>query len=404
LGLPILGHGTLCYDIPQLTRCSLIHKFDIAHYRIEVITPVAGKPYVRSWPLPGGEDKYLATLDRILEWIGSHPDASLGEALDWFRSAYKLKSASMADDYLDVLRQMGYLDKTKATISLTSAGRHYLQTKDYEFVLGRYLSECRGAWEVLNSVGGLGLANPSTVRAQLEPQFPWTSNSQFSWRLNWLLSLGCLKKMGREYKITSYGEQALQTYKGPGPPDTFRVPRVSKRTQVAPIQRVAESVEHFDVVAEKVAEPDHKSTSATPLDQLIAEIRRAALASDLATDFEIALSKAFDYLGFQATHKSGPGDTDILLEASLGHDPYRAIVDGKSSKHGKIPTTSVNWSALNKHRQAYNADYILVAAPGFSSGDLNNYAKEIGAALITADHLCEILRLHYDYIMKLHSP
>jgi Restriction endonuclease len=129
-------------------------------------------------------------------------------------------------------------------------------------------------------------------------------------------------------------------------------------------------------------------------ERLAERIRTAALESSDATGFERVIREAFQFLGFIAAHKSGPGDTDVLVTAALGQETYRSIVDGKSSRHGRVGNQQINWLALGRHRLQHRADYILVVAPSFSSGDLLEDAMKTDASLLSADDLSAVVRLH----------
>lgn len=351
---------------------------------------VAGKPYVSLWPLPGGQKNFLETLYRVLEWIEAHPEANFADVQTWMRQAYNLKATSTAPSYLDTIRTMGYLNRAGKFIKLTPAGVHYLQTRDRDFVTAGFLSECIGAWEVLSAVAELSIASQNAAHKEIQAQFPqWKSSNPTLWRLAWLFSLECVEKVKGGYKITEYGRESLEKYSGPVARGL--VPGVPKKDELDGITKESRPADPgTGIVAPKEEIP------VSLLQTLLFDIEHSARSSDEATEFEKVLRRAFIYLGFQAEHKSGPGDTDVLLIAPLGNETYRVVVDGKSSKHGKISKGAVDWLALKAHRQMYSAEYILVVAPGFSTGDLYSNAEDTGVALITAVDLCEILRLHHE--------
>ena len=106
--------------------------------------------------------------------------------------------------------------------------------------------------------------------------------------------------------------------------------------------------------------------------------------------------EAFAYLGYDARHVGGPGQTDVILDAPITGVPYRVIVDAKSNKHGKVADGSIDWLSLGSHRKDERADHILVVAPGFGGGNLLRRADEYGVTLLTGDELAELVRLHRD--------
>ena len=123
-------------------------------------------------------------------------------------------------------------------------------------------------------------------------------------------------------------------------------------------------------------------------------IIQAATASEDAATFEAALAEAFAFLGFRTERRSGPGDTDVLVVAPMGEEAYAAVVDGKSSRQGRVSNAQIDWFALERHKDRHSADHILVVAGGFSGGELARDAERTGAALLTAGDLAEVLRLH----------
>ncbi len=132
-----------------------------------------------------------------------------------------------------------------------------------------------------------------------------------------------------------------------------------------------------------------------PEDEVLARrVVEAASTSEDAAVFETALADAFAYLGFRTERRSGPGDTDVLAVAPLGEDAYAVVIDGKASRQGRVGNAQIDWFSLERHKQRHDADHILVVAAGFSGGELTRDAERTGAALLPAQDLAEVLRLH----------
>ena len=110
--------------------------------------------------------------------------------------------------------------------------------------------------------------------------------------------------------------------------------------------------------------------------------------------FEQVLTEAFGFLGFRATHVGGAGQTDIILDAPVSAGSYRVVVDAKSNKGGKIADASIDWNSLADHRKAAGADYAMVVAPGFGGGNLLKRADDYSVALMPAEMVAELIRLH----------
>lgn len=128
--------------------------------------------------------------------------------------------------------------------------------------------------------------------------------------------------------------------------------------------------------------------------KIAAEVASAATASEESARFEKAIAEAFRFLGFDAEHKSGPSETDVLVSAVVDGQRVRAIIDGKSSRHGKVHNQQIEWPALARHKRQNRANWILIVAPDFAAGDLRENAREAQAALLTARGLAQIIEMH----------
>jgi hypothetical protein len=140
-----------------------------------------------------------------------------------------------------------------------------------------------------------------------------------------------------------------------------------------------------------------------PVERLCAELEAAERDSANPLRFEDALTRAFTLLGFDAQHLGGSGETDILLVAYLGPDGYRAVIDAKSSRAGRISDAAINWLALDTHRKHQQAAHAAVVAPAFGGGNLTKWADEYQVALLTTATITEALRLHRQTPFTLHD-
>jgi hypothetical protein len=128
-----------------------------------------------------------------------------------------------------------------------------------------------------------------------------------------------------------------------------------------------------------------------PLTQRLTEDQRKGATPDL---FEQSIAAAFAFLGFEATHVGGPGNTDVFARAPLGSETYSTTIDGKSSQNGKITNGQIDWYAIEGHREANKAKYAAVIGESLAGGDLLRNAQKSMVVLITTPMLCEILQLH----------
>jgi hypothetical protein len=108
----------------------------------------------------------------------------------------------------------------------------------------------------------------------------------------------------------------------------------------------------------------------------------ASRDGDQATEFEKYVAEAFAKLGCETEWIEGGGDTDVRIT-----EPIDAIVEMKSRSNGKLAKLDVRVEA---HRQQHGADYILVVAPGFSPGAVED-ADQMGITLLDVPHLNKLL-------------
>jgi hypothetical protein len=165
-----------------------------------------------------------------------------------------------------------------------------------------------------------------------------------------------------------------------------------KRELAAPSERSSPSLAEHAPAYEQTT-PSIRALE--PEEEVLARrLTDTAANSEDAASFEDALVDAFSFLGFRAVRRSGAGDTDVLVVAPLGDESYAAVIDGKSSRQGRVNNAQIDWYALERHKNRHEADHILVVAPEFSGGELTRDAERTGAALVTAGDLAQILRLH----------
>ena len=133
------------------------------------------------------------------------------------------------------------------------------------------------------------------------------------------------------------------------------------------------------------------------LEEIIQNLKDTQNKSDAPTEYEIVLTDAFRFLGFQAKTIGGKGDTDVLLTANIGKESYKVDVDGKTSKNEKISDAQINWLSLKDHKEKNNSNFVVVAGPGFAGGNLEKRAKEYDVSLLTTEELIKILEAHSKY-------
>ena len=80
--------------------------------------------------------------------------------------------------------------------------------------------------------------------------------------------------------------------------------------------------------------------------EITSKLEETQFKSQSPNEFEDAIKKAFDFLGFDAELIGGSGDTDVILTANIGKESYKVTVDGKTSVYGKINDGGIDWLSL----------------------------------------------------------
>lgn len=132
-------------------------------------------------------------------------------------------------------------------------------------------------------------------------------------------------------------------------------------------------------------------------EEIIEKLNESQNKSDSPDEFEIALTDAFNFLGFKAKTIGGKGDTDVLLTANIGKESYKVDVDGKTSKKDIIQDAQINWPSLKDHKIKNNSNFVVVIGPGFAGGNLEKRAKEFEIGLLTTNELIKIVEAHSKY-------
>ncbi len=117
----------------------------------------------------------------------------------------------------------------------------------------------------------------------------------------------------------------------------------------------------------------------------------AGKASGLA--FEEAIADVFRYMGYDAKHIGGSGDTDVVVRWKDEEGKIiTAIVDGKSKTNGSVVHSDISDVALETHKEKNNADFVAIVGPGFSGDTIKNHARKKGFALVTDVELIDIAK------------
>jgi hypothetical protein len=129
--------------------------------------------------------------------------------------------------------------------------------------------------------------------------------------------------------------------------------------------------------------------------RLALELETAAVAAENPVRLEKAVADAFSYLGFEALHIGGGGQTDVLatVEDASGQ-PVRVILDAKAARSGTVNEGAVSFDTLAEHKEKHHVDFIALVGPGFDGGRVRARAEQNGVALITVEELNHVLCRH----------
>lgn len=129
--------------------------------------------------------------------------------------------------------------------------------------------------------------------------------------------------------------------------------------------------------------------------RLSLELQAAALAGDTPIRLEKAVADAFSFLGFEARHIGGGGQTDVLATVDDHQgNPVRVILDAKAARSGTVNEGAVSFDTLLEHKAKHNADFVALVGPGFDSGRVRARAEQRKVALITVAELSQALHRH----------
>lgn len=363
----------------------------------------AALPPVKPWEqraksvdsLAGGVTEYLETLRWIATQCVTQP-VPRAEFVDRYRRQYDI-SESNARFGLQGLRRGGILALEYGRYAPTRTTRLWLESGAAELVAGMLHANVQFIGEMIAALGRplstgalLELANESYSLA-------WTSRGQIDVRTAWLRSAGLVKKLtGNEYEATQAGTAFLELIDlhPPTTDSTSDEPR-QPTSDDGPLPPKPPTID---------ARPPSSSASPSATADEIAQ-RLANLSCDGAKhkEFEAAVRDAFDFLGFDADHLSGAGQTDVLLTAvrAEGLDGqgssrewrYRVTVDSKAASGGKLTSNQVNWPALEKHRKQHGAHFSLLVGPS-PSGQLLQFAVDQAVGVLGASELATLCESH----------
>ncbi len=154
------------------------------------------------WPLPGGINSFIETLNLLLDHIDKHR-LTRDSLVTWFVETFdSVNSKKGAHGYLIVPRSMGLVEYNDGVFVLTEAGKKYRETQDKEFLF-KTISDNLLAFEEIHQFL-LDSPDPKSDKEIFEYvtdnfDVNWETMTQVNFRLMWLVSLGKVEKTDNGY-------------------------------------------------------------------------------------------------------------------------------------------------------------------------------------------------------------
>lgn len=168
------------------------------------------KKYQAFWPLPGGTEKFVDTLQRCLYFIkDSRPPRQ--QLTDWFFQNFeKVASKESIRGYITLaLWHSGLVEHDETGHSLTEAGREYLENPDNIRLFKTLDENVRGFRESLNIISRKE-PDLEELRKELSKLgLRWKKLNQPRYRVQWLRSMGFVSSEGPKLRLTPAGAKLL---------------------------------------------------------------------------------------------------------------------------------------------------------------------------------------------------
>lgn len=156
------------------------------------------------WPLPGGTNSYVETLNLVLETIerGTNKKSTL---IKWMINNFEnVESEKTTWSYLNVPRNMGLVEMRDSIFTLTKDGNEYFKNRDLDFLyqtISKNILAFSDIYEFLKTIDKP--QNDEQILDFLKENFDigWTTFAQVRFRLQWLVNLKKLKSTDDGYMV-----------------------------------------------------------------------------------------------------------------------------------------------------------------------------------------------------------
>jgi len=156
------------------------------------------------WPLPGGIDRYVDTLNNFLSAVDTGINTK-SKLIRWFIDNYdNVKSERTAQVYIFVPKSMGLVTIKQGKYLLTNDGDTYLQSRDLNFLYGIITKNIFALDEIMEYLKtAKEPKDEKNILEYLEDNLGvgWTTYAQVNFRLLWLINLNKIKKLDDGYVV-----------------------------------------------------------------------------------------------------------------------------------------------------------------------------------------------------------
>jgi hypothetical protein len=165
--------------------------------------------YRSLWPLPGGNQAYVTALEKLLPLASDQP--TMSEFISRLQLEFpQVESLATANGYVRVLVALGFIELSNGQLSLTPAGREFIEEGDVALVCEALLARVVGVKELLVSLESGPRTMEELQQVLSELGLAWETNAQVGWRLHWLESVGPVLATEGRYELAAVEPSGIQ--------------------------------------------------------------------------------------------------------------------------------------------------------------------------------------------------
>ena len=342
-------------------------------------------------PMPGGYDGYLDSLQWVAASVQEAPP-SRADLATRIADHFDLTPKS-ADNRVGFLLRVGLIQVDSGAVILPEFMKSWLIDGDPTSLMVHLHQSLRFVGEMLEALGRPMSTADLLQLARERYLFEWTRPQQIMLRRGWLQSAGLVRVDNNRLRRTDAGTAFLDLVIVEPPLADGTTTPLDVPDPTEPIGRA--HPQEGPLVGKPLPPDEQPSQRAGSVAELADRIVGASTDTRNPTEFETVVCEAFDFLGFDARHLGGSGDTDVLVDARLGLGAsYRATIDAKTTSAPALQDQQVDWVTLGEHRSKHGADYSMLVGPNPSTRRLLERARSQRVAVLSADALAGLCRSH----------